>query len=119
MLPIPPSAGLPRTWLIITTPCRIAKIEPLASSWIARPELFLSSPAISPGGSPDVGMVCRALVRDELDERDRGHRQVERKHDAPALSGHGARPLEQLEPISFTKAGPALLVRPVRPAKAF
>src|SRR6476646_6595430 len=111
-LAIPPSAGLASTWLIITSPWRIAKIDPFASSWIARPDRFRSWPAISGGGSPFRGTLVQAIDGVQLDERHGRHRQVEGQRDAAILRPDPAERLESLETVGFTKPCPACEIRP-------
>src|SRR3954469_10228113 len=104
---MPPSARVPRTWLIITLPSRMAKMEPFARSWIASPDRLRSSLAISGGDSPGVGTQIRRLDRVELDQRHRGHRQLDLKLGAVPLGGDLTEGLEPFETIRFAEARPA------------
>src|SRR5450756_2378713 len=118
--------GLPSTWLIRTSPWRIAKSEPLSRSSIERPAAFRSSVAIScrglrtcrrsrMGGTADT--VVPAANRHELDERHGRHRQLELQLE-PALAGADrARRLQGLEAVGCAETCPAGVIRPDRPAE--
>src|SRR5450759_5204162 len=138
MLPRPPSTGLPSTWLTRISRWRIAKTAPFSSSSIERPDRFRSSAAIggrgsrtcpwpgtsgrasatSAGGSATSDTVAPALDRDELDERDRRHRQLELQGQASLCGPDGVLLPDCLEVVGRAETRPARVVGPVGPAES-